>query len=123
MENKSLFAEKHVQYDYRPNTLTFQEPTLPNMIKVRSFIYLDILLGNSQLLDAGSVTDYDVHVDTFENIIDELTRIARDAHERFIAVFKERNSLQYVSPTFQPTLDPEALAQSIQQLVQNGVSY
>src|ERR1700688_3307347 len=108
LDDRSLFNEKQVVYDYKPNTLVFQEPNLPGMIKVRSFIYLDIFLGNSQLLDAGIVTDYDVHVDTFDNIIDELTRIAEDAHERFLVIFKERNSPPYISSTFQPTLDHEA---------------
>lgn len=122
-ESETLFNQKAVVYDYRADTLNFMEPNLPNMIKVRSFIYLDIYLGNSQLLDAGIITDYDVHVDTFDNIKDELMRIGNDAHERFVVIFNQYNRLQYISPTFRPTLDHEALEQKIQQLLHDGVCY
>lgn len=123
IEAKALFAEPDINYSYHPYTLVFQEPNLPKMIKVRSFIYLDIILGNSQLLDAGVVTDYDVHVDSIGNIIDELLRIGEDAHLRFLQIFKERNSPPYISPTFQPILDLEVLDQKIRQLVETGASY
>jgi hypothetical protein len=121
--DKSLFSEKQVIYDYRPYSTQFIDPVYEGMISVRRFIYLDITLGNSQLLDAGLVIDFHVHTSSFDNLKDELMRIGQDAHDRFVVIFKEKNAVPYISPTFRPTLDPEALDQKIQSLLQDGDGY
>lgn len=115
-----LFNQKNIVYDYRPYSIKFEEPIYPNMISVRRFIYLDIYLGNSQLLDAGLVTDYHVNAATIENLKDELMIIGKDAHERFVKAFEERRYQPHISPTFQPTLDHEALALKIESLLLTG---
>lgn len=122
-KDQNLFDPKKVVYDYRPYSLKFEEPTLPKRITIRVFIYLDIILGKTQLLDAGLVTDFFIHTDSFDNIKDELQRIGEEAHERFVEVFNQRNTVPYISPTFQPTFDPEVLAQKIQLLLHEGDGY
>lgn len=121
--DKSLFAEKQVVYDYRPYSTKFLEPIHVGMISIRRFIYLDITLGNSQLLDAGLAIDYHVQTTILTNLRDELVRIGEDAHNRFVQIFKEKNFPPYISPTFQPLLDPEVLAQSVQSLLHDGDAY
>jgi hypothetical protein len=123
LDDQNLFDQKGITYDYRPYSLKFEEPTLPKRITIRVFIYLDIILGNTQLLDAGLVTDFYIHTDSFDNIKDELQRIGQQAHDRFVEVFNQRNRVPYISPTFQPTFDPVVSAQKIQQLLHEGVGY
>jgi len=123
LDDQNLFDQKKITYDYRPYSLKFEAPTLPNRITIRVFIYLDIILGNIQLLDAGLVTDFYIHTDSFNNIQDELQRIGEEAHNRFVEVFNQRNRFPYISPTFQPTFDPEVSAQKIQLLLREGDGY
>lgn len=119
-ENKDLFFSKGVSYKYDHSTLKFEEPIYPNMIRVRTFVYLDIILGNTPLLDAGYVVDYHVHGDIIENLHTELRRIGEDAHNKFMKIWEERRSPLYISPTFQPTFDPEALEINILSVLQKG---
>ena len=102
---KDLFQQPQVMYNYQPYSFKFMEHTFPKMIRIRRFVYLDILLGNTQLLDAAHVVDYHINVNHIENIREELLRIGQDAHDRFMVLLEERRSQSCISPTYQPTFD------------------
>ena len=119
-ENIELFKQPLVQYNYEPYSLRFEEEKYPNFLCVRKFVYLNILLGNSLLLDAGIIYNYNININSIDNLKDELFKVTEDAHKKFIHFFEGRRVVSCISPTFHPTIDYEVFSQKYYSVPQTG---
>lgn len=118
-----LFNEQRVYYTYNPYSLRFLEPNIPNMIRIMTFVYFDIFLGNHQLVDAALKIEYQVNASTIGNLEAELQGIALDTHQRFLRIFEVRLAEGSIPSIFRPTYDPEAALLKIESLLQTGVGF
>ena len=120
-ENINLFTSPNIIYNYQPYSFKFIESVYPNMIRIRVFIYLDILLGNTILLDAGLIVDYNININSVDNIKSQILRIEQDANDKFNLAFQDRRHQLCISPTFAIQFDPlEAQTKINNGLTQEG---
>jgi len=109
-EKIEAFSSKDLMYFYDPYSVKFTDANFTDTASIRRFVFLDILSGNSQILDSGLIIQFHINVKSHEEIVSEMIRTAKEAHDRFIELFKEYRHRSNISETFQPTFDPSIAA-------------